>query len=435
METMMKCATLKTAPRISTGVQLALLASILLLAGLVTTDARADVFNIEIDYMVDTGIGGHSHMPNEIEIEAVVQMFACQGHDLNIVVDDALPHYTQLRNDPDNCRDVFGYSGMGGSFGRLKQDFYDHAGQIGWHYCIFVHFIEDGECQWSGSSGVAEIGGDDLIVSLGDFDGDIGTPWDRAATLAHEFGHNLGLWHCGAAHPCGDPDDNPTKIGPRPLNLPSVMSYFYQLTGVRANLECQGLVPEGLPLFKNLDYSHGTMCTLDESFLTESFGTGMRAVDWNCNGTVGGVVSQDLNDDAGGWCNATSGLQTLSDFDEWANIRDNTRSRTTPLDNLPISTCISAEEIRKRRSSRGWCPQPSAVPEACVLGLAQYISTDGSPSELGTCNAPFASVENANQTANPGSIIFATPGTYNETTPLILDNNIILTSTGSAVIR
>ena len=173
----------KATPRAGTSAGVTLSAMMLLPAGLVTTDARADVFNIEIDYMVDGGIGGHSNRPNGVEIDAVVQMFACQGHTLNVVVVDAIPHNTQLRNDPDNCRNTFDYSGANGSFGRLKQDYFDHAGESGWHYCIFAHFIEDGKCQVSGASGVAEIGGDDFIVSLGDFDGDIGTPWDRAATV------------------------------------------------------------------------------------------------------------------------------------------------------------------------------------------------------------------------------------------------------------
>ena len=240
--TMIRPVKRKPKPWTGTTAEAALLVMMFVPVGFVTTAARADVFNIEIDYMVDDGIGGHSHRPNDVEIDAVVQMFACQGHTLNVVVDDVLPHYTQLRNDPNNCSNTFDYSGNNASFGKLKQDYFDNAAEGGWHYCIFAHFIEDGNCNVTDSSGRAEIGGDDFIVSLGDFDGDIGTPWDRAATLAHEFGHNLGLYHCGNAAPCGDPDKDPNTIGPRPLNLPSVMSYFYQLRGVRANLECQGLV-------------------------------------------------------------------------------------------------------------------------------------------------------------------------------------------------
>ncbi len=409
-------------------------AFLVLMAALAGSRANAEVFNIEIDYMVDSGIGGHSHRPSNHEIDAVVQMFACQGHTLNIIVDDVLPHYTQLRNDPNNCRNVFGYSGANGSFGRLKRDFYDHAGEAGWHYCIFAHFIEDAECKFSGSSGIAEIGGDDFIVSLGDFDNDIGTPWDRAATLAHEFGHNLGLYHCGGAAPCGDPDDDPTSIGPRPVNLPSVMSYFYQLRGVRANLECQGLVHPGLTLFKNLDYSHGSMCTLNEAFLDELYGSGLRSVDWDCGGTIGGVVSQDLNEDADGWCGAVTGLHTLRDFDEWANIRDHTRVEHALLSDLPVSRCVTSSEVRAQQVKRGGCPQPAVVVEACFPGEMVYATGSGMPGAVGTCDDPFPTVEAAKNAAPAGSILQLTPRVYRERVPLILQTQVTISSRGTAVI-
>ena len=424
-------ATLRTAA----SAEFALLAIMLLPAGLAASDARADVFNIEIDYMVDSGIGGHSHRPSNIEIDAVVQMFACQGHTLNIEVDDAIPHYTQMRNDPDNCRSTFGYSGANGSFGKLKQDYFDHAGEGGWHYCIFAHMIEDDECNVSGSSGIAEIGGDDFIVSLGDFDNDIGTPWDRAGTLAHEFGHNLGLYHCGAANPCGDPEEDPDNIGPRQLNLPSVMSYFYQLRGVRANLECQALVHEGLSLFKNLDYSHGTMCGLNEAALEERRGTGMRGVDWNCDGTIQGVVTQDLNDDADGWCGATSGLQPLWDFDEWSHIRDATHGGQAAVENLPVVRCVSAEELETYSRRRGGCPQPPAVPEACISGNMTYVDTNGFSNGFGICDVPYETVEAAHDNTEPGSILYLAPGIYDRSAPMILWKPMTLTTTGTAVIR
>ena len=424
-------ATLRT----GTAAGVALFAIMLLPAGLVTTDARADVFNIEIDYMVDDGIGGHSHRPNDEEIQAVVQMFACQGHTLNIEVDDDIGHYSLIVADPNDCSVLFDYSGASSSFGHLKQENFDHAGEAGWHYCIFAHMFMDYTCMASDASGVAEIGGDDFIVSLGTFDGDIGTPWDRAATLAHEFGHNLGLYHCGAAHPCGDPDVDPDTIGPRPLNLPSVMSYFYQLRGVRANLECQGLVYEELSLFKNLDYSHGTMCTLNEAVLDEDRGAGLRGVDWDCDGTIGGVVAHDLNEDSGGWCGAVSGLQTLQDFDEWANIHDSTRERSARLDNLPVSQCVTAREMDAYERQRGVCAQPPAVPESCIPGRMIYLDPDASAGGDGRCVSPYDTVQGAHDDAEPGSMLLLAPGAYYESGPVILDSPMSLISTGTAIIR
>ena len=74
---------------------------ITILLMLTAMPAAAETFNIEIDYMVDSSPGGHSHMPTQAEIDAVVQMFACQGHTLNIVVDDQITHHDVLRIDPD----------------------------------------------------------------------------------------------------------------------------------------------------------------------------------------------------------------------------------------------------------------------------------------------------------------------------------------------
>ena len=160
--------------------------------------ATAATFRIEIDYMVDTSPGGHSHMPTQQELDAVIEMFACQGHTLIIELSDAIPHHDVLRRNPDNDA-LFSYDGEDASFGSLKAEYFDHAGEGGWHYCIFGHQYEgiddDGNYFDSGSSGIAELNGDDLLVTMGTFTGQIGTSFDRASTLAHEFGHNLGLTH------------------------------------------------------------------------------------------------------------------------------------------------------------------------------------------------------------------------------------------------
>ena len=128
--------------------------------------------------------------------------------------------------------------------------------------------------------GLGDQPGDDFIVTLGSFSSQVGTDWDRAATFAHELGHNLNLTHSG--------NMDESVVGPNTPNLPSIMSYFYQLAGVRNNLECQGLVPPGLTLYKNLDFSNGRACPVDENALYEAFGIGIKSVDWNCNGTISG---------------------------------------------------------------------------------------------------------------------------------------------------
>jgi len=93
-------------------------------------------FNLEIDYMVDND---HSHKPNQAELDAVIQMFACRGWTLNIQISDAIPHYDLIKADPITCLDIFHYIGEDASFGRMKQLYANHAFEPGWHYAIFAH--------------------------------------------------------------------------------------------------------------------------------------------------------------------------------------------------------------------------------------------------------------------------------------------------------
>ena len=79
-------------------------------------------------------------------------------------------------------------------------------------YCIFADTHSDTD-----SSGLAELPGNDFMVTLGAWAPSGGTPDQQAATFMHEFGHTLGLRHGGA-------DD----IHYKP-NYHSVMNYTWQL--------------------------------------------------------------------------------------------------------------------------------------------------------------------------------------------------------------
>ncbi|MCA9187622.1 MAG: S8 family serine peptidase, partial [Planctomycetales bacterium] len=102
----------------------------------------------------------------------------------------------------------------------------------------------------SGSSGLAEIVGNDLLVTLGRFVTAGGTEDEQAATFMHELGHTLGLRHGGS-------DD----INYKP-NYHSVMNYHWQFPGSRGNVGW------------SLDYSRDTAATLDERNLDEAAGLG-----------------------------------------------------------------------------------------------------------------------------------------------------------------
>ena len=69
-------------------------------------------------------------------------------------------------------------------------------------------------------------------MTLGAFEGEVGTDWDRAASLAHELGHNLGLRHYGIGSTLT------TSIGDFQPNYASIMSYQYHLRGVRTMMLC-----------------------------------------------------------------------------------------------------------------------------------------------------------------------------------------------------
>ncbi len=411
--------------------------------------AGADTFFIEIDYMGPDG--GHDHMPAQIVLDAVVQMFACQGHTLVIDLDDEVPHHDFLTGDPDDdCRNFFTYSGAANTYASIRAAFRDHG--AGWHYCIFAHQYRrrsdsgEGEspgCYGTTSSGLAS-GGDAFIVSLGAWDGQTGTLFEQAALLAHEFGHNLGLSHCGT---CAGGNEYL-------LNMPSIMTYQYTVGGVRTGMLALGLTFEEA-LFKDLDYSHGRACALNESNLDEPRGTRMMSVDFNCDDDTDdtGVV-QDLNFGGFGigifapWCYPTDvDYAFLTDYDEWANLDDGATLLARGDDGdddalLELSTrhanvepCITREE----RDRITWDLQlrggPSLVVEPCFAGLNVYIGNVFFD-PVGTCSLPFGSVQDAQAASPAGSVYYIAPGTYDEAGATVLDKAGLYTcNTGTAVIR
>ncbi len=278
--------------------------------------ARGDSFNIEIDYMVDTD---HSHQPSTAVINAFKQPFLCQGHTVNVVVDDAIPHCDVLLRNPSDCSaSLFGYDdNTFCSFGQIRQSYFDHDGQAGWYYGVFAHKYQNTSCSTSGSSGLSN-GGQFFIVTMGSFSGQVGTPFDNASTLFHEFGHDLGLSHCGTQY-CGSNTGAANYVGPYVPNMPSSMAYQYQLAGVETNIECQGLsIPDSV--YKEIDYSHGVMCTVDENALDEEAGSYMTYLDWDCDGSIETSVAQNINNSNSGWCGAGGNRTTVADYNEWANL-------------------------------------------------------------------------------------------------------------------
>jgi hypothetical protein len=212
---------------------------------------------LEIDFM-------QGHKPHQESIDAVIKAFkrspvtnpdGSTGIDLFVKVDEELPHYDLIH--PGFC--LFDFLCEGVEADDIRADhFYDGTPKIwAYRYAIFAHYHTDEV----GSSGVAEIMGNDLIVTLGgNYHPGAGcgpsptpTPacvdWE-ASTLMHELGHTLNLAHGG------DYENNDINYKP---NYLSVMNYAYQ---------------EDRGAGRNLDYSHGEMPALNEISLSERAGLG-----------------------------------------------------------------------------------------------------------------------------------------------------------------
>lgn len=326
-----------------------------LFAVLITTSTtfavRPDTIKVEVDYMVDA----HSHILNPAEVAMIVQAFACQGIVMVIEVSDPVPHTDNMTGSP-----FFSNTAVGG-FGWYKTNYMDHLGEPGWHYCVMGHNYNGGS-----SSGLGEIAGDDFIVTLGSWSGQIGTPFDRAGSFMHELGHNLNLRHAG--------NQDESAIGQYKPNYASVMAYRYQVDAVRRSMLCSELAVDTLIDLKNLDYSDGTRPPLNEAALVEATGIGYGPVDWNCNGIIdGGTVSHDLRNFD--WCTSNTTLQTLTDYDDWDNLLDVTNvSRNAIEQSEEIVSCLSWDELQEHISNfRAPCDGPFVEVESCTY---QYVCHD-----------------------------------------------------------
>ncbi|MFG1497433.1 zinc-dependent metalloprotease family protein [Saccharospirillum sp. HFRX-1] len=293
---------------------------------------KPDIF-IEVDYMnsADEGV-----IPRQEALQSVVNAFAAQGISVHFDVGDLFDGAAGLNP----AKMDLGGGGqvpfaLGMTFGDVadmanlyhyKRDYMAYNRLPVFHYMVFAYTQDkDGN---AGSSGLAELVGNDILITLGAVGLNSGSTADRnllinfqAGTVMHELGHNLGLRHGG--------DEN-TNDKP---NYLSVMNYLYQLNGLpligsdegdryyysssyyEADPTCYSGLNQGPDQSYTgfrLDYSDGSAIDLDIAALNENLGlgeVGSGKVDFNCNGT----------DSETSVSKASSG--TWSDHDDWGNLQ------------------------------------------------------------------------------------------------------------------
>lgn len=214
----------------------------------------------------------------------------------------------------------------------IKSRHFDVRRKFLFHYAVFANSLNpDGS---GGSSGVAEMYGNDLIISLGNY-GLSTAPGSalnllinlQAGTLMHELGHNLGLRHGGNE----DMNYKPNHY--------SVMNYMYQFAGLSATPNsvyaaeryylANGLkdktycnLIENSPCSSDfkISYSDGSSSDLDENNLVESANIGRGSApgayaDWNDDGALTAAgFARNIAPQNG------SRMAVLHDYDEWDHL-------------------------------------------------------------------------------------------------------------------
>lgn len=300
---------------------------------------------VHYDYLVYPD--GSSAAPDPAAIQRVVDAYAAHG--IRLEIDEE--HTAIPASDPVLVFDPSRQSSCPGmSFSALKEQYFKGHGQHDWHYGIFSRVgqvtTSSSNCR-GGSSGWAELRGDDFAIALGGLRGFSPSKINEmtAGTFMHELGHNLSLRHGGGANLNWKP------------NYLSVMNYAFQLTGIP-----YASTPGAGPDRFRLDYSDETLPTLDPQHLNETVGVQGESDDWtkfisacpgadwrDCRSTrlarAGGPIDWDGDGDATETDVAVTLLDgpdccpfpdfppSLGGFDDWAAARSylgDTRPRPNP---------------------------------------------------------------------------------------------------------
>jgi len=189
------------------------------------------------------------------------------------------------------------------------------------HYAAFVHDLSEAP----GSSGWGEILGNDFIVSLGTFTGQVGSTNHHAGTFMHELGHNLNLNH-------GGPGTSSVNCKPPYL---SVMNYLYQFNSANG----------GFMAGRPLDYSHSRIY-YDESLLDEQAGipasdpAGLSAVIARTDPSTGAITVKTVTTGL-----VADGVTSWADFNQNGIRETGTYAQNTHNFGIPDCTDTSVRGV------------------------------------------------------------------------------------------
>ncbi|PKF81575.1 hypothetical protein CW749_02770 [Vibrio sp. vnigr-6D03] len=343
-------------------------------------EGQTDIF-IEIDYMDATNnnrqIADEGIIPRKEALDKVKFAFqnrgyslhfdtgALHGQDHNLGGGNEVPYSASIGiNRYYNPTTLQSY----------KIEHMDVRRRLVFYYMLFANSQKANGT--AGSSGIAEINGNDSLITLGKWKLNSRYPSTQnelinyqASTIMHEFGHNLGLRHGG---------NEDLNFKP---NYYSIMNYMYQLDGLSvlgqnegdryhlrnydnklANSKCaatpQGYATKASDLINGpfgahdnfkIDYSDGSGSPLDENSLDETKGLGRSVtdrVDFNCDGdTNDTALSLDLTN-----TNASSqnnGKTVLNDFNDWAAV--SLKFQSTPSGNTGDSRSSYSSNMPNQR--------------------------------------------------------------------------------------
>ena len=297
--------------------------------------SQKDIF-IEVDYMDSNDVG---ITPHRTSLEKVISVFAEKGYVVHFDVGNLFDQNegTSSQNYdlggggtvPFNSYTPFEYDQSSANLFAIKMEYADVTRRPIFHYLLMANSgNEDGTIS---GSGIAEVNGNDLLITMGGWGLSLDTQTAtnvtynyQASTIFHELGHNLGLYHGGNE-----------EVNFKPNHLSS-MNYLYQLAGLstvgnsegdryyerffKGNANCDTAENTNSHLGPTndfiIDYSNGASVDLDENILLEIKGlnrSGSSPVDFNCNAiTTENLSNFDANQD--------SQISILTDVDEWSML-------------------------------------------------------------------------------------------------------------------